>query len=518
MRILKNSTFVLFLLAVFVAYYWYKGLAQESQQSQFLFTGFSLLLLVFALLFKKRLKEQNELIDPFISIIIISASFILLFYLWNGFFLWYSHNNSYKGNIFRGAFVEFRAPFYDQLNSKRNLLDHKPVMISCVIFLIFAFVWRKKWHNLKWTPILIGLIGLLILSFGWDQSLKDTFLANNGHYKTFASDLQNFDTIHYLLSHYTQKMGSLSVHNNHYPPGNLLLLKFEEMWWPYLSKSLIFIAALLALLPLSKLMKLWNFSKSEKLIVCISYGTSGAILFYPGIDMGPLMLPFVITGFYMMLKAFQKRSIIYSIGFAFVLAIYTFFTFMALAFILFCMITVLYKIILKEINFKQVIEFSLISFLSFVLIYWIVYLTSNFNMLECFVSSLSNEKIQVDNSEFNWARYLITSTGNILAYIGIIGIPAIGIIFHGFLNRNKSIPRHLKSFSYALITTILLLGFSNQFILEVERIWIFLTPFCLLISGWLLAQFYKEEKYDLVFTIIAVATVISASLGVSISY
>lgn len=518
MKTIKHNNIAIILIALLLGDYWHKGLTIESEDEQFFTIGLSLILFIASLVFRKKLKTKLDWIDPFLSIITISAAFILTFCIWNGIFQWYSQNSDFKGNIFRGAFDGFRAPFYGHLLFE-NLSRHKPVIISATTFLFFAFLWRKKLHNVKYTSILIALIGLLILSFSWHESLEQTFLSANCHYETFASDLSQFESIKDVLRQFTEKSSSLGVHNNHYPPGNLLLLKIEEAYWPYLSKSFVFIAVLFALFPLDKLMKFWNFNKSEKLITFIFYGSSGAILFYPGVAMTPLMLPFSIAAIYLMMKSFHKKLIIYSIGFALIIVGYTFFTFTALVFLLFCAIVLIFKLILKEISIKQLIAFGFISFLSFLAFYFLFYLTTSFNMLDCFLTSVSSEKVQMDYSGIeSWPRYFIISTGNILAYIGVIGIPVIGIIFHGFRNRNNTIPKHLKSLTYALITTVVLIGFSNQFYLEVERIWIFLTPFFLLVAGWLLAQFYNEEKHIFVFSLIMMLVITSASLSVSINH
>ncbi|MCO4813920.1 MAG: hypothetical protein KC454_04370 [Flavobacteriales bacterium] len=518
MKAIKHHFFSVILIALIISYYWHEALTVESESSKLILTGISLSLIISAQIFKETLKTKLEWFTPFLHIIITSAAFVLTFYLWNEIFLNYSQNSQYSGNIFRGAFNRFKAPFYGD-TSAGDIWGHKPIIVGSTIFLFFMFIWRKKWHKLKHTSLLFGLIGLLILSFGWHQSFEQTFLSANCHYKTFASDLSKFNNIQDILSQYTKKMGSLSTHNNHYPPGNMMLLKIEETYLPHLSKSLTFLATLFTLFPLCKLIKLWGFSKSEQLITFVFYGSSGAILFYPGIAMTPLMLPFSITAIYLMHKAFQKRSFIYPVAFAIVMAGYAFFTFTAFVFLLFCIIIIGFKVILKDISLRQVAEFGLISLITFISIYVFTFIVLDFNMLECFISSVANEKLQMDYSGIqNWSRYFIVSTGNILAYSGIICIPALGIIFHGFRNRNNSIPKHLKSLFYALVTTIILISFSNQFFLEVERIWISFTPFFIIISSWFIAQFYKEEKYHLVFSLILISVITSASLSIAIDH
>ncbi len=514
----KNSIILLSILGLLSAWYWYSGFTIISQKSQNIYGFISLLIFAASLLFLRKKSEKSQILKPYIFIIGISALFILLFYCWNLIFRWYSDLSGFKGNIFRGAFYNFFSPFYGHFD-KGTISGHLQIVIFSTIFLIFVFIFRKNLHQQSKTQIIIGLIALLIFSFGWNQSFEKTFLAFNCHYKTFALDLPKFDSVQYLFSHYTQEINYLSIHNSHYPPGNLLILKVEELYLPYLAKSLIFLATLIALFPLSKLMKLINFSKSERIISFIFYGTSGAILFFPSIDMSPLMIPFAITGIYLMLKSFQNQHFIYPICFAFVLAIYTFFSFISLVFCLFCAVIIIHKLIFKEISIKQILKLGIISLISFISIFWIIYLTLDFNIFECFISSLANEKALMSYSGIdNLSRYLIISTGNLLAYIGIIGMPTIGIIFYGLNNKKYSIPNQFKSLIYSLLTTIFIISFSNQFFLEVERIWIFLTPFCLIISGWFVAQLYKEEKYNLVFSIILASVIVLVLFGVYVDH
>lgn len=512
-----NNTLLVNFLGLFVAYFWCSCLTLKSQESQYLFFGISIFVLIVSLRLRRNAQLKFGFIYPYISIIIASTVFIILFFIWNQTFNWYSNSNSYTGNIFRGVFNGLSSPFYGRLVTRWMTKDSL-IIISSIVFLIFAFIWRHNWHTTKNIPFLISLIGLLILSFGWTNSLEGTFSSSNCHYQTFASDLPKFDSIHQLITQYNQQISLLGIHNNHYPPGNLLLLKIEELYWPYLSKTIVFLATLFTLFPLFKLMQIWGFNKSERLISFIFYGTSGAILFYPGIAMSPLMLPLSISGFYFMIKGIENQKFAYFVAFAFIFSIYTFFTFSSLLFGFFCLITLLFKLMLKEISGKQIMKFGLSSFFVFVIIYWAVYLTFQFNIIECFISSLSNEKIQMDYSSIdNWSRYLLTSTGNILAYTGIIGTPVIGIIFYG-LQYHSNMPKQLKSLIYALISTVLILGFSNQFFLEVERIWIFMTPFFLIVSGWLVSQFYKEEKHNLVFSLIFANLVVSVILSISINH
>ena len=79
----------------------------------------------------------------------------------------------------------------------------------------------------------------------------------------------------------------------------------------------------------------------------------------------------------------------------------------------------------------------------------------------------------------NLTRYFIVSSGNLIAYIGLFAPLLVGIyaerINAGTLNKNSSFNLLLKS----ALLTIVVLSFSAQFYLEIERIWIFLTPFVL---------------------------------------
>ena len=367
---------------------------------------------------------------------------------------------------------------------------------------------RKELHKKECTLIIVGLIGLIIISFGWHQSLIQTITSNNGHYSVNKLDLAKFDSLQQIFSFYTKKMGKLGVHNNHYPPGNLLLLKVESMYWPYLSKSLVFLATFLALWPLGKLMNTWQFNEIERLITFIIFGTSAAIIFFPGIDMSSLMLPVSITCTNLMMIFPKNERFYIPVLFGILMGIFVFFSFIALFFGLFCIIMAIVNILQKVVSIKKILTFGLISISSFAGFFIFVGMVLKFNILDCFAASFINEISQINHSEtFNWTRYLIISTGNIIAYIGIIGIPGIGMVYFGIKHFHHVMPTQIKSLIFSVLVTIFIMSFSNQFFLEVERIWLFLTPYLVIIQGWFIAQLYQKNKFDLVYSLILISMV-----------
>jgi hypothetical protein len=138
-------------------------------------------------------------------------------------------------------------------------------------------------------------------------------------------------------------------------------------------------------------------------------------------------------------------------------------------------------------------------------LYALLYIYTDFDIIQCFKESIVNEQKQMSYSGIDsWARYLLISTGNVIAYIGIIGIPALGVVLYG-LKTKQYFSKSLSAISIATLISILVFGFSGQFFLEVERIWIFLTPFCLLYAGAVLGNLYDNGHLKPVFSLLLIS-------------
>jgi hypothetical protein len=470
---------------------WQKTMFIESEDQLQFALSINLLGLILALVsLKSRFLQKHY--QPFLKGFVFISLFFTLIIAWNILFRWYSNGFDFKGNIFRGIFYGFRAPFYGRLKPQISFSDYYPILISSAVFIIAIFTinWRKE--N-KWTRFILMALGLLLFfSFSWHNSIHQTLLATNCHFKTFSEGLVSFPYWSTFLSSYTEEMKNLGAHNNHYPPGVILFLKINKAYLPYLVKTLVIVSPIISLFPLTGILKHFSFSNKQINIYSAFYISSIALLFFPGKSMAPLHILFASTFIYSFLKSLDSKSLIYGLMAGLTLALYAFFSFSFLVFGLFFAVFIVLLMLYKKLSIHQVIIPSLSILFTFLIIYGLLFLLSNFNLYTCFQTAIHNESVQMKSSgREGILRYFIISSGNLIAYLGIIGPIIIGIyaerMYSGVLKINTPFTIFIK----AVLISILLFSFSGQFHLEVERIWIFLSPFALF--GVLLYKPIKDE-------------------------
>lgn len=505
-------------------FFWVDRMMPGGQNDQLVNGAICLALVIAGIIAKNRFETMRPQLSVFISILILSCAFIAVFYAWNiGYFAYLEHFD-YRENIFRPALHIPRTPFYGHpfsFNySAEDLPNNLPTIISALLFAVGLFFVRNQLSRLPRNPLFYTSLVLLILGLNWNESLLETFSGTNCHYHSFGFGLENFQSVGDILKNFTTHSTDMGIHNNHYPPGNLIVLAIEKWYIPFFSKILVFSAVLVALIPLGKLMRSWNFTAETRTICYLVYAVSGSIMFFPEIAMSPLVLPIVVSGFYFIDRAlFTSRIVFFSILFGVMMALFAFFSFSVFFFILFCAIYLLIELIRKRTNWKQLLVFGVISGGTFVSIFVLIDLLSGFNLVDCLLVAMKNEELQMDAKEgFDIIRYLMQSSANFIAYIGIISLPLIAVIVHGFRIRKQSVPSKVRTLTHALLITILVFSFSGQFFLEVERIWIFLTPFWLLVGGWFIAQWQKEHQVNLVYALITMMLLITVVLKVKIDF
>jgi len=477
------------MIALITFYLWEKTVFIDSEEQLYwyLFVHFGVIVVsIISLKWTFLPKKLKALMWGLITV----SLFYIVFISWNIVFRWYSDTFAFKGNIFRGIFYGFRAPFYGRPNLKIVLADYYPLIISSVLFIILVFT--IKWNKYsKWTETILLFAGaLLFFSFAWDTSIHKTLVASNCHYKTFSEGLAFFTDWPSFLPSYIDQMKNLGAHNNHYPPGVLMLLKFNNESFPYLFKIIVLSAPLVSIYPLKGILKHFSIPKERINIYIAFYISTFALLFFPGTSITPLHLPFATSFLYFLIRSIYNWKISYGIFAGLILAIYAFFSFSFIVFALFCFVYLALLLLYKKIELQQLLLPALIIITTFVVIYIAINLLFDFNLYSCFNVAFSNESAQMKSSGLdNLTRYFIVSSGNLIAYIGILGPIIIGLFAERFysaaLKQNTSFNLIIKS----ALLTIIILSFSGQFHLEVERIWIFLTP--IVLFGVLL---YKPDQ------------------------
>jgi hypothetical protein len=507
---------VCFALILMIIWCWNQTLENQEEQSTFL--SVSICLFSVCILFKKLSGGFYLKYALWLDLITVSVAFTAIFSGWNIFFTQYAAASDFKGNIFRGAFAHFRAPMYGHL-FEGKINPESGMYLSVFLFLILFFYWFHKnsfnFSILQW----LLLFALLLIGFSWNDSFYNTFLSNHCHYETLANDKDAFSSVKDLLLNFSNESSALGVHNNHYPPGNLLLLKLESVNWPFVLKPLVFIGTLLSLIPLYKLMETLNFHKMQIFYSLLLYISSGSILLFPKIDPSALVLPFAVLGVYYIVKYISTNKVLYAFLFGLMISLYLFFSFMSLFYGFFCFILLFVLFINKKISIKQAIAFASVSVGLILCIYFMIFLISGFDLYACFHTSFENEKKQMAYSGIgDLTRYFIISSGDLIAYLCVLGVPAIGALILG-LKEIKLITGSLFNIiAVSLIITILSITFSNQFFLETERIWIIFTPFVFIVAGYFLERINVLNAVSNVYLIALVAVITTLYLGLKIDF
>ncbi|MDF2436241.1 MAG: hypothetical protein K0Q95_617 [Bacteroidota bacterium] len=487
-------------------------------EDQFPLLGITLAVFAIGILLKKRMKGSHLSSTLRLDLTIAASAFVAIFRGWNIFFSRFSLQSDFKGNIFRGAFDHLRAPMYGHNYLEPFSSDSFRGLAVLVFICLFCFWFYKKKFNFDlkhWFP----LFAILLIAFSWKGSLYETLLSNNCHYETLANDKDAFSSISDILLNFTQTSSSLSVHNNHYPPGNLILLKMETYAWPFVLKPLVLLSTLLSLIPLYRLMALLNLNKVQIFYSLLLFITSGSVLFFPEIDPSALMLPVVVLGVFYILKYVQNYEIRYSVLFGIMVSVYLFFSFMSLFYGFFCFILLFVLFINKKISIRQTCLFAFPALFTIVGIYILVRLASGFDLYNCFLNSFENEKKQMTYAGIgDLTRYLIVSTGNLIAYLCVLGIPATAVLIIGLKEIRLMSSSVFHILGISLLITVLAITFSNQFFLETERIWIIFTPFVFIIAGFILEKMNYLSTFINVYFILFLSLLTTLYLGLNIDF
>jgi hypothetical protein len=508
---LFNIFFVLFTVAV-----WCRNQTLKTPHDQFFFLCFCFFIYLAGLILKWKNKTLHSQYSLWLNLLNTTLIFSIVFQCWNMFFTYYSSIADFKGNIFRGAFTHLRAPMYGHLYDQVSTFNI-PVYTSTALFLgLFAYLFYKNSFDFKIVHW-IALFGILLTGFLWNISFYTSFLSNYCHYETFSIDKDAFNSIKDLFQNFSERSSQLNVHNNHYPPGILMLIKLESYKFPFILKPIVLICSVFSVVPLLKLLRLLNFQREQIFYSILLFITSGAVLFFPKIDPSAIVLPLVISGVYYLIRFVRDKRLIYAVMFGISISAYLFFSFMAIFYGLFCIVFLLVLLLNKKTSFRQILILGSTSTIVIVLFYFVIFRITEFDLLACFQNSLKNEHLQMTTEFFNGTRYLLVSSGNLISYLGILGVPAL-LSLITFRNLKSEDDYFFKSIWITIIAIILFLSFSNQFYLETERIWIIFTPFVFIITGSLFNKKNLPGTFPNVFLITLLSVITSLYLVQKIDF
>jgi hypothetical protein len=133
----------------------------------------------------------------------------------------------------------------------------------------------------------------------------------------------------------------------------------------------------------------------------------------------------------------------------------------------------------------------------FAAFYLLLYFFTGFHLFDCLQEAMRNNTLQMSNGFDNSARYLLRSTGAVLAYLTVAGFPQSFLMTSALVRvfREKLFLSWDGIFTLAVVVALLVSGFCGAFFLETERIWIFFTPALVIIAGNEACNYYQKGTW-----------------------
>ena len=164
---------------------------------------------------------------------------------------------------------------------------------------------------------------------------------------------------------------------------------------------------------------------------------------------------------------------------------------------LFFNVVMLLTLIVDRKGFRRILTLLLIAGVTFVAFYLLMFLVTGFNLLEALQASIRKDRAALGTGYETIGRYLNLSVGNLFAFLIGVGIPMTTVwlrqIVKAIRDGRRGVPIDIYIIGYLI--SLLAIAFSTLFTMEVERVWIFMSPFIIIpvakhLSQQGLADFY----------------------------
>ena len=474
-----------------------------------------LLLLLAATLFSWLLRsietQRLRFMAPYLAGLFFYGCVLMISLVtWNYLFQLYLSQVNFTGDIFRRVLRTYYAPIYGfaQIPGIGGYLYSLP---SAGLFIFYLLKYGNKaieeYGNL--ASMFFFMLFSVNMALTDDISRLTEWMA---HYGYFAQGLPFFPDVLDLLRDYTLKMGQMGVHNNHYPPGLLLMLKFETLLnFQGLTRLLVMLSGLGALWALKATAKAIGGSDRCAQLAGFLFILSPGVLVYITADPGYMVIFPASLTLLLFLKGLITGNPAYALGMGVVFSAYTFFSFSSgfLAFLLGILFVLGWRCGL--VRFSAALTQITLSMVTFTAAYIILYHATGFNLLVCLQEAVQNNAKQMSSGFDDGIRYLFRSTGAILAYLITAGIPLSYLFIRRVVKTVKEKAYHDLGNLLAIGLGVCLVGcgFSGFFFLETERIWLFFTPALAVAAAFEAERLYVDRGFAPIFAVLTSSILMS---------
>jgi hypothetical protein len=399
---------------------------------------------------------KEELISLLVVAGVISAAVLL----WNKLFLGYVATNSFKGDVFRPAFLRALPPIYGISTAIDWLYFVEIAVVIFAALFFFSMLEQKRY-------IRLFIVTFFLLFTFLFSTTENRFSAPLAHFATYLESVSAFGSPLEVVQRYTEKQATLNVHSAHYPPGNLWLVKvFEQYASVTLLKYCLYLLMALSLLILV--------SQLEQ-VYLIAFIAIPALLIYPSIDV--VALPFFCFTIGLFVLQNVHSPLWKPILLGAVSSLWLFFSFSVFVFWLFLLVLECVEFFYtRTIQSRLWYHFLHITTVGFFLV--ALYLFFHYSIVDNFTIALSHN-VQINSNYFDHPiRFLFRSTGNVLEFSLGVGLPFL-LLFR----KSDLPPSHSLHLKHAFLFTLFIASCSGLFFMETDRVWFFLIPIVILISN-----------------------------------
>jgi hypothetical protein len=466
-----------------------------------------------------------------------TAMLLIANVMWNRSFLHYTSHHTYVREVFRRAMRNFHAPVYGRYDNAiaRSKEAAPPYSYATVPWVIVSslvalgwFYWarrrplEKRWDRGSFLILMAFQLALMFFFALCEPPSKPgrapmRLTLQLSGYSEFASDIPSFTGVADTLRNYVGKMPSLNWYGQHYPPGNLILLTIEDqLGIPGMTKTIVCLLTVLTAWPLYRLAKELELDDVAASVTVLLFAMTTGVLIYATINTTSLVLFPATMCSWMLVRALKTGSMAAAALLGLCFTFYLFFSFSASILGVLMALTTVIGWWLGAFNVRNVIITGAVSLACVFACVALIYVTTRFNLIACFITAVRGHQAQQGNEGFDdLQRWWLRSTGNIIAYllsiVPLCILAASAVAVWGFAKPQADGQRIARSFFIATLLTVLVAGFSGLFYVETERIWIFLTPAFALAAGYELRRRAEVEGRGIIYVVLFLVIAISCT-------
>lgn len=421
--------------------------------------------------------------SPWALLLGVTCTLLTALCLWNLLFIRSIVASGFIGDIFRLTFHNTRAPIYGKLQSA-TAWALAPLIVCAVLFAggrLLSRVLLPKRSLIAWLTV--AAHALLIVSFALSDGPRRLEPETLGA-RFPPKRLGVLEGSEVILSRHVERLttsqnmlGRLS----HYPPGHLLIqhsLRTLNIEW--LHKPLMIALVALSGLAVAGICRELGADENTATVAHLLYATATTVLVFATLTFDILSAPLSTWCLWLLLRGIRTGAWWPPVMLGTIFAAFCLYTFAA-ALTAVLMTTV--AIAALALGFARPAAFLKAGVLSIgvtialllALRYW-----SGFDLVACLGAAMRNEHAHMGSSFDSPLRYLLRSTGNILAFLAGSGIAISAVMLAALPALPALRPRGSDgmagAFAWALAATIVIAAFSGAFHGETERVWLPLAP------------------------------------------